>query len=276
MIRRFLCLAACCALAGSGLLAGEPPLPAGPTASALPHGPYLDPNLRPLMEAVTFRLSFDANSLRPDMAAGADYEPRLLKSWVEGIERPRFADGLFGRALVLGTGRGQYVSAGTAPLATRGAVALWVRPENWRRDGGGNVTFFGGGSGLLVQRQGPGDGKRKRHERLFTHGRADPNNRFGSIGHSVPEYGRWCLIVSNWAWPEYAMSVNGGALRMKSLAATPDADMFRSFVVGSGGGQRALLDEVLIFRRPLAPKEIALLWRLRPPAPCVSAPASDD
>ena len=76
--------------------------------AGLPDSPYLAPPFRTLMEAVTFHVSFDADSLMPDMAEGPKYAPRVFGAYRVKGSRPQFADGLVGRALVLGTGGASY------------------------------------------------------------------------------------------------------------------------------------------------------------------------
>ncbi|MBM3497809.1 MAG: hypothetical protein FJX74_03975, partial [Armatimonadetes bacterium] len=99
--------------------------------------PYVaDPALRSLVDWVTFRLTFDGDSLMPDMAAGA-WEPTLHGS-------PQFADGVKGRALVAGgeSGGALFPRELNAPLTTRGAISLWLCPLEWTHDNGGNTEFL--------------------------------------------------------------------------------------------------------------------------------------
>ena len=260
-------LALCLVIPATGADAPPPDNPSGVTGS-----PYLHADLRELTEAITFHVSFDAESMVPDLAAGDAYRPQLHASWDKKHTAPVFADGLVGKALVLGTGLAYYPSAGNAPLDTRGAVALWVKPENWRRPNGATVGFFqaagGGGAQLILQRQGPGRteaGVVSRHEQVQCLARgSSAQQRFTNIPTQAWDNGGWHLMVVNWSWPRMEVSIDAGPFRARSAPSAPKAGAFRNLVVGSGGGfsDRTLLDELLIFRRPLSRQEAQLLHRI--------------
>jgi len=234
--------------------------------STSPSSPYLRPEMARLMEAVTFHASFDADSMTPDMAEGPDYAPAVFGTYDNRRKSPQFADGLMGRALVVGTGGASYPRAGNMLLEKRGAVALWIRPENWQRPRDGNCVFaMTTNSTFYLERQGPDrdkDGRVRRHEGilyLIFPGRGGATLSGGSEWIN----GQWYLLVANWSWPTIELSVNGGPFEIGSLSAVPGEKVFGGLVLGDrGGSARGLLDEFLAFRRPLSGAEAQLLYRL--------------
>jgi hypothetical protein len=255
-------LLAVCAC-GNGL-AAEPA--AGPEQAK--DWPYGRPEYRRLMEAVTLHVSFDRQRLTPDMAEGERFVPNFAGSNPPGSP-PRFAPGVVGQALVLGSGVAMYPRAGNVLLEKRGALALWVRPENWQRPRDGNCEFImTTNARFYLQRQGPDLDDQGRVRRLegvqyliFL-----PDNHHAGIVEDAPwENGRWYLLVANWSWPTLELSVNGEPFKVAALASLPGKGTFGDLVVGNRNGTpRGLLDEVMAFRRPLTLEEVKLLDQLRP------------
>ena len=229
--------------------------------------PYRQPAVRELMSAVTFYLSFD-EGLAPDLAAGEKYAPRIHGNYARTHKRPELADGLLGRALVLGTGSAMYPTSGNAPLHSRGAMAFWIKPEEWRRDKDGNSVFVYAGRHFVVERQGPmpgPEGRRGRHASILCIGSGEGQKRSTSIAAADLKNGVWYFLVVNWSWPRLELSIDGAAPRAKATAGPPPPNAFPWFSVGARGGSRALMDELLVFKRPLAPAEIRSLYEsLRP------------
>ena len=232
-----------------------------------PDWPYLGPEFRGLMDAVTFHVGFDSASATPEMAEGPDYAPKLIGTHDAPTEPPQFADGLVGKALVLGTGSAVYPRAGNVFLGSRGALALWIRPEGWQRPRDGNCVFaMTTNATFYLERQGPDrddDGRVRRHEGILYLARV-PDARMTTLnGGSAWQNGRWYLLVANWSWPTMELSVNGEPFQVRALPEAPDDETFGDLVVGDRSGQpRGLLDEVFAFRRPLALDEVQLLWKL--------------
>jgi hypothetical protein len=237
----------------------------GPAANGL--SPYWDTELAPLMEAVTFHVSFDNKTVMPDMAEGAQYEPTFLGTSDRSFDRPQFAPGLIGQALVLGSGSTVYPRAGNVLLDKRGAIALWIKPEDWQRPQDGNCVFvMTSNSTFYLERQGPArdeDGRVTRHEGIL-YLASLPGKRSTTInGGSDWENGRWYLLVANWSWPTMELSVNGEPFKVRSLPAVPEDGDFGSLVLGDRRGvARGLLDEFMAFRRPLSHGEVQLLYQL--------------
>jgi hypothetical protein len=177
-----------------------------------PDSPYLRPALAGLMEAVTFHLSFDRQTMTPDMAEGDQYQPRLMGSQDRSSPRPEFAKGLIGQALVLGMGVGVYPRVGNVLLERRGALACWIRPEDWQRPNDGNVVFtMTSNASFYLEREGPRLGPDKRviaHETVLYLAKQE-GRMFTLADYSRWENGRWYLVVANWTWPTFELSVNG-------------------------------------------------------------------
>jgi len=241
---------------------------AEPTSNArpLPDWPYLEPGLGQLMDAVTLHVSFDAGTAVPDMAAGDDdYAPQLLGGRNNNAG-PQFAPGLVGQAMVLGSGGAVYPQRGNVTLENRGALALWIKPLDWQRPNDGNTVFaMTTNATFYLQRQGPlrgDDGKVVRHEGVQYLARTSGGRLANLVAGSEWENGRWYLLVANWSWPSFALSVNAEPFQSKSLSAAPTGEDFGNLRIGDGGPPRGLIDEVLAFRRPLEIDEVKLLYRL--------------
>lgn len=232
--------------------------------------PYLRPEFRRLMDAVTLHVSFDRASATPEMAEGKDYMPRVSTP-KDGPKTLQFAPGVVGQALVLGSGNASYPRAGNVLLGKRGALALWVRPENWQRPRDGNCVFaMTNNSTFYLERQGPdvdADGRVRRHETVLYLAGA-PKKRLFSIGAWAPwQNDRWYLLVANWAWPTFELSIDGQPFEVQSISEALDDKGFGDLVLGQHGGPvRGRLDEVMAFRRPLNLEEAKLLNSLRGPA----------
>lgn len=231
--------------------------------------PYLRPEFQRLMDAATLHVSFDRDSFVPDLAEGDEYRPTMAPAASQGTSGPQFADGLLGRALVLGTGSAAYPRAGNMTLEQRGAVAMWIQPQNWQRPRDGNCVFLmTGNSTFYLERQGPDidDEGRVRRQEGILYLAIVPGLRSATIdGGGDWKNDRWHLLVANWSWPTMELSVNGGPFAVRSLSQSPPDGVFGNPVLGDrGGAARGLIDEVLAFRRPLALGEVQLLWQLRP------------
>lgn len=237
--------------------------------------PYSDPRFAEVMSDAVLHLSFDGDSMKPDLVAGDPIEPKVRGSLNKVFAAPVFTDGVIGRGLVLGTGDATFPLPTPNPLLTRGAIAVWLKPETWNRDAGVNVNVIRTPTNVfVVQRQGPKHdpaGKVLRHENLSASATPSAGERRLSVYRPVPENGAWNLIVVNWAWPTFSISVNGNPFVSRSLPRTPDdPDAFASVIVGSFHGredERAILDELYLFSRPLTREEALLLYNTLVPTP---------
>ena len=227
--------------------AGEPDLPS----------PYdSTPSLHPLMDAVTFHHGFDDESLLPDMALG-EWKPRRLGT-------PELQPGLLGRALVAGTGSLLFSDPGNWSISTRGALALWVCPVSWNHEQSPLTNLvLSQSAAFYLERQGPWrnpDGTWRRHECLLVGLQRGPKgSRSAGCRDWLP--GEWHLLAVNWTWPELSLSVDGGDFRAVMLPGKPDPSLFGGLIVGSGGGDHTLIDELFCFNRPLTRSEVQDLFK---------------
>lgn len=232
---------------------------------SLPPGPWDQPELQAALDARTFYASFDHGFL-PDLAAGEAWKPRLEPPYNGEGEGPQHTAGLVGQGLLLGSGAATYPVAGNFPVTNRGAVALWVKPVDWQRPNGSYVTFIiVHGGRFYLQRQGPAvdeDGRTRRHEHIQFLAKASPEQRnYTTLSGGQWENDRWYFLVANWSWPTMQLSINGQPFAVKSLPGRPVKGTHGAwFIVGSRGGDGGVLDELMIFDRPLELAEVQALY----------------
>lgn len=251
------------------------PLFSTPLCAADLAGPRADlyfahEGLRRLLEWATLKLSFDAGSMIPDLAAG-EWQPRLLGE-------PKFQPGLRGLALVAGgdSSGAIYPRNRNATLDTQGSLALWLCPLEWTHYQGPNTEYvMTTNATFYLERQGPmhnEEGQVTRHEGLLGLVRGEVTGNLALVLDTTKwPNGEWRLIVMNWAWPSFSISQNGGEFSSLTTKAAPPPGYFGDLIIGSRGGEKTLMDEVLLFRRPLSREEVRLLYEaLKPPPPEVT------
>ncbi len=247
------------------------PVSAAETADPRTDLYFAHEGLRRLLEWATFKLSFDGGSMIPDLAAG-DWQPRLLGE-------PKFLPGLRGLALLAGgeSGSAIYPRDRNATLDTQGALALWLCPLEWTHYQGPNTEYvMTTNATFYLERQGPmhnEEGQVTRHEGLLGLVRGEPTaNVTLVLDTSKWANGEWRLIVMNWAWPGFSISQNGGEFASLATKAVPPPGHFGDLIIGSRGGEKTLVDEVLFFRRPLSREEGRLLYEALKPPPTEVTP----
>ena len=74
--------------------------------------------------------------------------------------------------------------------------------------------------------------------------------------------GQWHLLVFNWSWPTLSLSVDGEAFTDRSLPHIPNEALNETaFHLGSRrGAAPSLMDEVMVFDRPLDGTEVKLIY----------------
>lgn len=232
-------------------------------AAAVPDDPradpyYADERLRALMDWVTFQVTFDGGSLVPDMALG--------QGTVRTLAEPSFEPGVKGLALVAGEGGGQglYPRGANAPLATRGAISVWVKPVGWTRVNAPNgIILVTSNASFYLQRQGPAhgpDGRATRHEGLQFIARPKGNQKLCMMSTATWPNDRWKLIVANWSWPAMSVSLDGGEFLNATHPGPLDEADFGDLVIGNKGAEKTVIDELTIYRRPLTLDEARLLY----------------
>ena len=232
---------------------------------------YSNPAIIELMSDVLFYVSFDSQSLKPQLASGERglirELPRYGAETKPGQTTATYEPGIVGTAFRADSGSGAYATEGNIRLHANGAIAFWLKPIDW--SGSKNSYFFNlpGGNKMAAMRQALAKDKKDkilRHEHFSVYARKNPKDRRGAgaawRGEKFKE-GEWYLVVVNWAWPNVSMSVNGGPFDTgKPLTGFPQwKDTIPSFYLGSRGGGPTLMDEVMIFHRPLDASEAKLL-----------------
>lgn len=225
--------------------------------------------LDPLMDCVTFHLSFDGGKFTPDVAAGSG-DGKLSGT-------PAFAPGVSGQAAVIGDGGAGVIfpRAGNFPVTRRGGVSLWICPQEWNhRDNGNTVFLMTSNASFYLERQGPlykPDGQAQRIEALLMLC-LSPVTGHASIEQNCSGWknGEWHFLAANWQWPVMEFSLDGEPFQAKAVVRPPTEQTFGDLIIGAQHGPRTLLDELTIYRRPLTETEVRLLWknpRLQRPAP---------
>jgi hypothetical protein len=241
------------------------PACAGPPADPRANPYFANPTLRALMGWVTFQLTFDGGSMVPDMAAG---DPKFTPGGT-----PQFAPGIMGLALVAGgqSGNAIFPRELNGPFDTRGAISLWLCPVEWTHVNGGNTEFLmTTNASFYLQRQGPmhnAEGVVTRQEgmQFLMLSPVTGNNclAFGTEGWPL---GQWRLVVANWSWPTMSFSLDGGEFQSVSVKQNPTAANFGGILVGSSGGEKTLMDELTIYRRPLTLEEARAVYQAFKPS----------
>lgn len=253
----------------------------GPAIASAASSPEDRPGLHALNADIRFHLSFDDATLEADLAAG-EHEPLA----VEG--EPRFEDGAFGKALILGGDDGveiEYATPDNIDLSSPGAMSFWIAPRQWHQrdevDQRPYLRMFNlraaGRGHFFIQRQGfryvtRDDGTlSRRHDRFQVgfYNLSDWDNVIHSSGVSRDWQARdWRLVVINWDRAGYAVSYNGESPSRREFPRSLDPDDFAPdsppsdrFTLGHGSREETtLVDELTIYRRPLEPSEIAALY----------------
>jgi len=230
---------------------------------------YSHQELAELMSELTFYVNYDDESMVPTIAAG---ERSLLRTEPPGWKNKpepgkmygKYAPGIVGKALRLESGAGLYAAEGNVTLETSGAIALWVKPLEWKENGDRNVLFFISRprGNVILQRQAGAkkeDGTTLRHEIISA---VIPKRKGSAHYWERLTNGEWHLLIFNWAWPTFSLSVDGKAFTERSLPQIPN-DMLNetAFNLGSrGGAAPSLMDEVMVFARPLDASEARLIY----------------
>jgi len=130
---------------------------------------------------------------------------------------------------------------------------------------GDNTVFaMTGNSTFYIERQGPlhnEKGELTRQEcALFLVSTPQAGHQCLIFGTGDWSIGKWRLLVANWNWPDMAFSVDGGPFQIGSLKSSPHEAEFGHLLIGSPSGEKTLLDEIYIFRRPLTEAEAKAIY----------------
>lgn len=251
--------------------AETPPAASTPATNA---APAPNPALAKFGAAITFYASYDQSAVA-DLSTG-DGQPVDVKSPI------KLQPGLRGQAFLAGQGgqRFFYEEKGNLDLTHPGALAVWISPQQWQRDADKIPTFpilsaSGYGQWLLIARMG----NKVNREILYAYNQGGD----AKSGHSVTvpngnsldwKDGEWHLLVCNWRDNAIEFSLDGAS---PSRSNAPWREQTTGepgkFYVGTENNysdptvvQQYLVDELMIFNRPLAPDEMTWLYNQLKPA----------
>lgn len=230
-------------------------------AAAPPRSEVRDADTPPVLgrfnSSVTFHAGFDQLPADADLSAG-DGKANVPAAPHE------LRDGLLGKALLCGRTSVSYAAQWNVDLSRPGALAVWLSPQDWKRQGEPPYLFFlilhGSGRSLMLARMG-GTANQE-----FLYAQAAVGKDAASVlsGHTRDwQSGGWHLLVLNWRAEAVEFSVDGGELHrgvapwLAGARGEPGG-----LIVGNEGtpGQQYLVDELTVFDRPLSAEEVRWLF----------------
>lgn len=252
-----------CGLAGLWLFSVVPLSIAQAQAQPKP----MDPNIyltstawQEVMPEVVFWVNFDRSS-----------RPVMGQSDTEVVEKNYQAKpGRVGNAFFSETGAScQYSAKGNLDFTRPGGLSFWACAKSWdfQQDEEPYNVFFStpySSKGYLgIERQGSirQDGVVKRSAEilffLLNFPGAQPNNNLSLRAAPESDWadGVWHFFVLNWKGSLYSASMDGESPRSLDIGRSLEAGEVQQFILG-GTAEPTLIDEFMIFRRPLSSKEI--------------------
>ena len=224
----------------------------------------LNPVLEKFSDSIKFYLSFNHLPLMATLSTGAGAPasvrgPTTLKP------------GLYGRALLVAPKTTiTYHAQGNVNLSQPGAMAVWVSPYRWQHLKK-HVPFLfflmisDHGRILVLARMGAAPN----HQVLYAYAGVG-NKVFSDVIYSASSLhwktGQWHLLAVNWGADSIAFSVDGKTWQKMNVAATGFArakgtpGVLQVAPFGCPVQQQCLLDELLVFNRPLSVKEIKWIY----------------
>ena len=220
----------------------------------------VNPALEKFGDAITFYESFD-NGASADLSNGngAPRDPNLKIDLKKGV---------FGQAFLTGEKSITYDADKNFDLSKPGAMAVWISPYEWKRDLPDTPYMFlvnmqTQGRGLMLARMG----NKLNQQVLYLY--VGGKDNFSLVNGSSLDWkdGEWHLLAINWRNSSVEFSLDGGEFARKDAPefekATGDPN---AVFVGSSGNadEKYLLDELMVFNRPLEPAEVKELWESAP------------
>jgi hypothetical protein len=210
--------------------------------------------------SITFYVGFDNPELIADLSGG-DGTPLKVPGTVV------LTPGLYGQAMLAEKKPVVYRAAGNIDLSRPGALAMWVSAYHWRHPK--NPPWF---PFLYVSDHG----RTLSLSRMGTAGNREAVYAYAGVGNKVVSVaagrslgwktGQWHLLVVDWRFQSIEFSLDGRTWHQASLVNTGFAraeDAPGELRIGGSAAptQRCLLDELLVFNRPLTMREIKWLYR---------------
>lgn len=237
----------------------EPPDP----ASAVPPGSAATF----LGDWICFYAGFDQATVHPDLAAG-DAEPRLLYGSLQ------FEAGILGHSLRVGAGGAEvgFATPRNLELAKPGALSMWVMPRTWKDTGSAYlplIRIFGAGQAVFVIERdvrSAGEGER---DRIITGPSGLSGGRQVLMFRPLPgrwRNGEWHLLALDWDAMGFALSIDGAPFVREAAPGGTLPHTFQAnaspqgFVIGNRGQEATLMDELVVYQRPLTDEEAVQLF----------------
>jgi len=184
--------------------------------------------------------------------------------------KPSFFPGLYGRAMMLegqGTSTLWYSTLDNMDLTRPGAVIAWTCPQKWVRSDVEDyffpVTIMSNGAKLMFGRQGRL--KSERTDMVYAWAKIGDSKEILIGGGDSLQWknGEWHLWVMNWRSNSLEFSIDGSPPHRQDtpVSFNPSGDRAGHFIVGAQmESNRYLIDEVIVFNRPLTTEEIQWIY----------------
>lgn len=250
---------ACCAFVTLMAMLNSSPMVCAEEPASAP--PPVNPALEKFGAAITFYASFD-EMVTADLSNGSGV-PRNPKIEIE--RKP----GLYGQAFLAGEQDVAYDAASNIDLSKPGAVAMWVSAFEWKRDLPETPYIFflrilDHGRNVMLARMGMKANK----ETVYAYAQAGNDKKTLGAGNTQKwEDAQWHLLVVNWRSDALEFSCDGSAMVRGNVSDFGKVEGKPGLlIVGNKGdtNQRYLVDEVMVFDRPLQQDETNWLWESKP------------
>jgi hypothetical protein len=241
-----------------------------------------NPAVEFLDKDVGFYLHFNDGTLFPEMSIG-QAEP------VKVTGTPSFAEGRFGKALILGGEDGvtvEYKTFNNINFFLPGAMSFWMAPQKWLKrseiDERGLLRFFNQrgakGGAIFIQRQGfvyktREDGTLARRNDMFQvgyYGFPNMGNTLARASNTLDwADNEWRFFVINWSRDRVSLNINGKPVHQVEFSRPVtnedfpgDKDAGLVFTLSTAkSAETTLFDEFVIYRRPLDNSEIEKVYK---------------
>ncbi len=222
-------------------------------------------------DSITFYADFNDAELAASMARGEAVPVRVRGE-------PRFEDGFFGRALLLGKGTDAVISYAlrdNVDFTRPGTLSFWVCPVGWDREQIGRRPFFSinaaGNASLQFLRWGSMIGRNQDRLRdaffLFILNFRDMQAPYPRSGVSGLNDGMWHCVVITWDDDAISLYVDGVVSQRSEWSRPfdardfpPEADL--TLDLGGAGIDNTLLDAFTVYDRRLSDDEIREIFQL--------------
>jgi hypothetical protein len=215
--------------------------------------PPQNPALFRFNDAITFYASFDGYATA-DLSNGKGAPRNSEANW---------ADGIWHQALRGMTKPLEYEALGNIDLTRPGALTMWISPQNWTHQGNPAYIHFVviNSQGITFQISRMGDAVNQ--EKLYAWWKAGSKGVIDAVGNTKQWQSGWHLLAANWRNGYIEFSVDGAAFHRVATAKTVlyTGKNPGTIHIGAGGNTPYLMDELLIYNRPLENDEVKWMYQ---------------